>query len=254
MTLHQLVKKAEKAARDNAPALLTGYGVAGTLATAYLTATATFKAAELIEYEESRPISDYVVPLEPKSKIHLTWKLYIPAAVVAGSTVTCIVMANRVGTRRTAAMAAAYTISDRAFTEYREKIVDKIGESKERTYRDEIAQERIDRNPPSSTIVMGNGEVLCYEPYTDRYFMSSMEELKAAQNAVNYKINNDCYASLTDFYDRVGLSKTAYSDEVGWNSMEQLELSISACVAADGRPALSVEYNATPQRDYYKVH
>jgi hypothetical protein len=257
MTFVDVAKRAEKLAIDNSPGILTALGVTGTLTVAYLTGKATFKAADLLWDEQNRlDIQPERHNLEPKEKFQLVWKLYIPAAGTCVFTIVCIVTATRIGNRRAAAVAAAYSISEKAFTEYREKIVEKIGEKKEQSARDELAQERVDRNPVSSNgiIITGSGEVLCYEEFTGRYFMSSMEELRKGQNDTNYTIMNHGDASLTDFYNSIDLPSTSFSDEVGWNTDKLIELRFSTTLSEDGRPCISMGFDVAPIRDYFRIH
>jgi hypothetical protein len=72
-------------------------------------------------------------------------------------------------------------------------------------------------------------------------------------NDVNFKINNDLYASLTDFYDRIGLERTAMSDDVGWNSDKLLNLRFSTVLSEDGRPAISISYDVYPLRGFCRI-
>lgn len=257
MTLISIAKRTEKFLADNSPIVLTAIGVTGTITTAYLTGVATFKAADLILVEEDRQYRETVgeprIVLDRKEMFLLVWKEYIPAAGVGVITVACIVGANRIGTRRAAAMAAAYSISEKAFTEYKEKVVEKLGDNKERAIRDEIAQDRVLANPPTGReILIGRGDILCFDAYTGRYFMSSMEEIKKAQNDTNYEILHNNYCSLGDFYNRLGLPGTSFSEEVGWSSDHMLEVIFSTVLADDGQPCLTIQFSVDPIRGYYK--
>lgn len=258
MAFDDLVQRAGKFAADNSPAILTAIGVTGALTTAYLTGKASFKAAELILEKQKRLDEEpKSYPLDTKEKVELVWRLYIPAAATGLLTVTCIIGANRIGTRRAAALATAMTISEKAFTEYKDKVVERLGKNKEQAVRDEIAQERVDRTPVSLTkevIIAGGGDVLCFDVFTGRYFKSDMETIKKAQNDVNYQIINNMYASVSDFYNRIGLPPTGYSDEVGWNSDKLMELDISTTMSDDGRPCISINFAAVPVRDYDRFH
>ena len=255
--LVDLAKQAEKFAVDNSPMILTGVGIAGTVTTAFFAGRGSFKAAQLIAHEQTKEnIRGHHQPLTTKDKARLTWTLYIPAVGTGILTVVAIVGANQIGTHRAAAIAAAYTISEKAFTEYKEKVVEKLGENKEREVRDEVAQDRVTRNPVSEreVIIAGGGEVLCYDAFTGRYFESDMETLKKAQNDTNYRIISDNYASLTDFYNNLGLSGTEYSDEIGWNTDKLLELEITATMSEDQRPCISISFATKPVRDYYRLY
>lgn len=255
MAFDNLAQRASKFAADNSPAILTAIGVTGVLTTAYLTGKASFKAAEIIRKETDRndKFTGYEGTL--KQNLELTWKLYIPAATTGLVTVACIIGSNRIGTRRAAALATAYTISEKMFTEYKDKVVEKLGEKKEQAVRDELAQERVDKAPVSSSkeiIIAGGGDVLCFDVFTGRYFKSDMETLKKAQNDLNYQIINNMYASLSDFYNLIGLAPTGFSEEVGWNSDKLMELDISTVLSDDGRPCISVNFNVHPIRDYHR--
>lgn len=259
MTLASFAKGVEKFVQDNSPAILTAIGVVGTLSTAYFTGKASFKAVKVINEEQARILRedlDAEIPMTNKEKFYLTWKLYIPAAGTGVMTIACIVCANRIGNRRAAAMAAAYSISERAFTEYKEKVIEKIGENKERQVRDELAQDRVNRNPKSKNevIISGGGEVLCYDEYSGRYFESSMEEIKKAMNDTNYRIINDGFASLGDFYERLSLPSTKYSEEVGWNTDHPLEILFSTTMSDDNKPCLAIDYQTVPTRGFNRFH
>jgi hypothetical protein len=244
-------KTLAKFAVDNSPAILTAIGVTGTVVTAYLTGKAAYKANGIIGMYE--PFNGDPLPL--KRKVELTWKLYIPAVSVGCTTIACIILANRVGTRRAAALAAAYSLSEKALEEYKNKVVEKIGERKEQVVRDEIAQDRVNASPPVSReiIITGDGDVLCMDSYSGRYFKSNMEKIRKAENDLNWLIINEESASLTDFYDLIGLSKTDNSDDVGWNLDKTFEIDFSGTLA-EGKPCMVVTFATFPKARYYKAH
>lgn len=263
MSISGLAKSLERFTIAKSPAILTAIAVTGTVTTAIMVGKASFKAAQLIEEEEQRRKTDHalgvtqeVVEMETRDKVTLVWTLYIPAVSTCVTTVVAMITANQIGTRRTAAMAAAYSLSEKAFGEYREKIVEKMGEKKEAHVRDELAQERVARNPVNTTqVVMVNaGDVLCYDQHSGRYFHSDMETLKKAQNDTNYQILRDSYASLNDFYDRVGLEYIPSGEELGWSTDKELELSFSSVLSTDQRPCIAIDFMHGPVINYYKAH
>jgi hypothetical protein len=248
MVFRPLLKQTERFITDNSPAILTGIGVAGVVATAYLTGQASIKAARLIDETETFERRG----LELKEKVELVWTLYIPPVTTGLLTVTCIIAANRIGNRRAAAIAAAYSLTERAFEEYRNKVVEKIGERKEELVRADIVQDRLNENPPPSreVLMIGPGDVLCMEGLTGRYFNSNVETLRGAENQINACIIHDMYASLSDFYDLIGLQHTDISDEMGWNVDKMLDLHFASAIAPDGRPCISFSFRVVPIRNY----
>jgi Family of unknown function (DUF6353) len=251
VTLTSIVKKVGKLTADNSPSILTVIGVTGTLTTAYLTGRATFKAGDLIrKHNNDLDITDQYMP--PKEKFELVWKEYVPVVATGLLTVAAIIGANRIGTRRAAALAAAYTLSEKAFEQYREKILEKLGPAKEQTARDEIAAARVRETPPGEVIITGNGNVLFMDQYTGRYFQSDMETVKGAVNKLNYELNQNMYASLNDFYGIIGLDATSVGEELGWTSDKLMDVDFSATIV-DGKPCICIDFKIVPIRNYNKA-
>lgn len=236
MTLIKMTKQAEKLLHDNSPAILTAIGISGTLSTAYLVGKTSYE----IGYE-------FYDETTAKENFKKHWKRYIPAAISATITIGCIIAANRVGSKRAAAAYSVLTVTEKAFAEYKDKVVETIGERKERTVQDGIAQDRVNANPSSGRdiIVAGPGNVLCYESYTGRYFYSDMETLRKAVNELNSRLNREIYANLSDFYAIVGLPYTSNSNDIGWDSDKLLELRYTTVLSDDGRPCIAFDYNYT---------
>lgn len=253
LSLGDVTKKLERVVLDNSSTILTAVGVTGTLTTAYLTGLASFRAAKIINERESEDGYAVDPKIRLRHRFQLVWKEYIPPAATAVVTVSAIVCANRIDQRRAAALAAAYTVTEKALADYRKKVIEKVGEKKEQTFRDEIAQERTDKNPiTEKTVILGEGRVLCYEEFTGRHFYSDMETLRKAQNNINSQVINDFYAPLSDFYAEVGLPQTSESSEVGWNADRLLELTFSSTLS-EGKPCLSVGFRAVPIRNFYRL-
>lgn len=259
ISIKVLARTVEKFTVDNSPIILTIVGVGGSVASAYLTGTATVKAVELVREEKTRifretPLTKYDsgedVDLAKTEVVKLVWKEYIPAVGVLTVTVTSIIFANRINTRRAAAMAVAYSLSEKAYSEYREKVVEKFNANKERQVRDDIAQEHVTKNPPSDTqlIIVGSGDVLCYDLPNDRYFMSNMEKLRSVQNDINAQAIETGQACLSDLYAALKLKETLYSEELGWMSDDLLDMQFSAVLTDDQQPCISFNYYAKPLR------
>jgi hypothetical protein len=252
MNLVHILKRAEKLAVDNSPAILTAFGIAGVVSTAVLAGKASIKAFMLYEDNLTFAEAHQETPPETKDVIRLVWKLYIPAASSGLLTIAAIVGSNHVSTRRATAMAAVYSISEKAFVEYKDKVVERLGEKKEQSFRDEIAQDRVKNNPvnENTVIITDGGEVLCYDHFTGRYFKSSMEAIKKAQNDINYQILHDGYASVSDLFDILGLPVTSYSEEVGWNQDRMLDIAFSTVLSEDNRPCISIDFDLSPNRKF----
>lgn len=238
-----LIKAAEQVIRSNSPAILAGIGVSGVVVTGYLAARAGFKVGYRVNQDDHVGINQ-----TKKDVIKEYWRHYVPPVIAGAVSVGCIIGATRIGNRRTAAITAAYSLSEKAFTEYRDKVTEKMGERKEQQVRDEMAQERVVSNAPGREIIlMGGGDVLCYDLQTDRPFLANMETLKKAQNDINFRILSEGYAYLSDFYAMIKVylpKESAYGYNMGWSKEKgPMELTFSAVLAEETRPCLAFKYN-----------
>lgn len=257
LSLSSMLKKGMGLAADNSPAILTTIGVTGTLATAFLTGRATFQATEVIRVEELArfdSITGETSPTTLQDKALLTWKLYIPAAIAVGFTIVCIIAANRIDSRRTAAIAAAWASTEKAYGEYQKKTKETLGAKKEEVMRAKLAEERMNQLPPGMmpVYVANDADALCFDAYTGRPFESSIQAIESARNEINALLNHDGYASVNDFHERIGLSHTDIGEVAGWTSDELLILEITAIVYKD-KPCLFIQYRTKPRERYWKL-
>ena len=248
-----ILKDFKRFVSAKSPEILTGIGIAGMITTTVLAVRATPKAMSLIEEKKNEEWTDELSPLEI---IKIAWKPYIPAIVTGATSVACIIGASSVNAKRNAALTAAYKLSETALTEYREKVVETIGEKKEQIVRDKVAEERVKKNPVSKNevIVTGNGKTLCFDPISGRYFMSSIEAIKRAENELNKQLLHDIfgYVSLNDFYDELGLDRTIVGNDLGWNTDQLIDVSFSSQLNDNGEPSVVLDFLSTPKYDYDK--
>lgn len=250
MSFKGILNATQKFVGDNSPGILTGLGVAGAVTTAILAAKAGFKTSDILTRERD------AFPYEPslKEKADLVWKEYIPPAIVGAATVTMIIAANRVGSRRAAALAAAFKISEELSSEYKTKVAEVVGRKTEEGIRAQIASDRAEKDLGYRTVIVTGSNAIFYDQFSDRYFESDVETVRRAVNDINQQVNQHYFASLTDFYNKIGLKETQISDEFGWNTDELLEVSFTAFMTEDNRPALMLQYNKTPIRGFDRVN
>jgi len=230
--------------KEHLPAILAGGAVLGTLATAYLTGKATVKAYDVIrKHEETwKPSDNRKERVMERTK--LVWKFYIPPAIAATSTIGFIIGAHRVELRKLLAAQTALAVSERVYSEYREKVVEELGDRTEQSIRDQIVDERVKKEAPSEgVIVVAPGHVLCCELFTGRYFPCDMETLRKSVNEINRKILTHDYATFDDFYDLIGLKPTSTSNQLGWKASKLMDVIFTTCMTDDGRPCLAFDYN-----------
>ena len=232
----------------NSTHILTGFGVAGVVSTALL----THKAAKL-SYSELDPSAE-----EQPTKAEFfaeNWQHYIPAVLSGTAAIACIIAAHTIDVRRHAALAAAYTLSQEAYSSYRDEIAELLGEDK----ADNVESSIIERMQPDAgeapaTIVVGNGDVTFYDPLTGRTFSSSLERVRKVINDLNYDLTRYDGVSLNDLYSHLGLQQTTLGDELGWSAgASLLEADYHPIMLHDGRPAVAVKVTPEPRTDWFKL-
>ena len=239
------------AAKKHSPELLTGIGIAGMITTVVLAVRATPKALRLIE-EKKADISEETIP--QIEAVKAAWKVYVPAVLTGILSTICLIGANSVNQRRNAAIAAAYSLSESALKEYREKVVETIGERKEQAILDDIAKDRITENPVREVIISDRGSTLCYDSLSGRYFKSDIEKLRRIVNDLNRRMRDEMFISLNDFYcavDNPDLGPTKLGNMLGWNiDKGYIDLNFSSQLTTDGTPCLVLDYTVVPEYEY----
>lgn len=263
LTFLKAVKNVQNVVVKHSPEILTGFGIAGMVTTTILAVKATPKALQLIEEEKQyreidreNGVDECFAPekISNLDAIKLCWKCYIPAAITGTASIICLISASSTHIRRNAALATAYKLSETALTEYKDKVVETIGEKKEQIVRDKVAEEKVKKNPvtKSEVIITGNGDTLCFDPMSGRYFQSNIEKIKRAENELNKRMLHSMfgYVSLNDFYDELNLPRTEVGDVLGWNTNKLIDMGISSQVTDDGRPSIVLDYYVRPDYDF----
>lgn len=251
--LSKFTKTAGEKMAKHSPEILVGAGIVGMVTTVVLAVKATPKAVILMEEKKKE---EQVEKLTPVETIKATWKCYIPTVAMGALSTACIVGASTVNMKRNAALATAYTSTAAALKEYQEKVIDTIGEKKEKAIKDAIARDKIEKNPVRNNeiIYTGKGETLCYDAHGGRYFKSDIDKIRKAVNELNRTMTYDHYVSLNDFYYELGLKTTTGGEDLGWNLDNGLiEVHFSSQLTEDGDPCLVIDYSVAPRYDYSKL-
>ena len=249
--LKRTIKSAERVLTKYSPGILTGIGITGMIGATFMAVKATPKALYLIETKKEEAEVEELTSVET---IKTCWKCYIPAALTTVVSAACLIGASTVSAKRNAALATAYSISEAALREYQEKVVEVIGEKKEKAVRDAVAKDQIERDPVTKSevvIIDSNSNTLCYEPLSGRYFKSTIDKIKKAEIKLDRQMIQEMYVSLNDFYWEIGLDETDLGDKMGWNlSKGYMDLSFSSQLADDGTPCAVIVYGIPPVYDY----
>lgn len=242
--------------KANAPTIFTATACIGTVATAVLTAKSTTLAIERIaDYCEDNLRSPE--DLSWREKFAVSYRVYIPPAIAGVCTLVSIIAANRIQYARGAAFALAYSGSEAAFRRYREAVADVVKPKDLEKVKARVVEKSVSeagKPRPGTVLVASSGEVLCYDVFSGRYFQSDIETIRRVENNINSQLNLECYASLNEFYNGLGLPPIAAGELVGWSDPNSLSVEFGSQLTEKGEPVLTIDFLVTPKENYFKIN
>lgn len=253
------------------PEIAVGVGIAGMITTTILAVKATPKSLRLIEAEKKRKNHEIKEEAKESGKdtvglidrlsildtVKVAWKPYIPAMISGALSIGCIVGASTVHVKRNAALATAYQLAANTLSDYKEKVIETIGEEKEREVQKKVDAKKVEKINSTEPSFVRKGKPLCIEPISGRPFEMDLEDVKAAINRLNYRLTGgmeECI-SLSEWYDEIGLKHTDVSDYMGWNIYSDGLITVTEVPSStdDGELCWVLEYAVLPHYKYEKT-
>ena len=191
--------------RKNSSALLTGMSIVGLLSTLGLSISATKKAVKIIDDD-----------LEPKERIKKIAPIYIPTALSAVATTSAILGIHFTNAKTQASLISAYTILNNSYKEYKDKVHAINGDYKIET---EIVKDCMNDTTPSKSL---DDECVFFDYFSLRYFTSTIEKVKKAEDLLNEKYFECGLVCVNDFYDLLGIPRLECGYELGWNNLDTM--------------------------------
>lgn len=251
--LAKMAKVFSTGVRKKAPAIAIGLGIGCFGYSVVSSIKETPKAVRLIEAKKKELSLQKDEKLSAVELFKAVWKCYVPMCISFTAGAMCILGAHRIDVRRNAALAAAYQLSESALREYKSKVIETIGEKREKSIQDEVAKDKIKENPPvpSQIIITGRGKTRCYDGQTGRYFESDIESIRQIVNKLNYRLQSEHYISMNELFYELALPNTDLGDLIGWNLDDGLiEIRFTSMLPKDGIPTLVLNYNVAPRYEY----
>lgn len=266
MNIKQELTKLADGAKKKSPELLSGAAILGVIFTAVTCYKCSPKAHEIIA--ERKNDMALVQKGDKKAARAVTWEtvkeltpVLAPPVLCGSLTIGCIVGSNTISAKRIAVISAAYSVSEKAVSALNLKMNEVLGEKKAKTIKDAIAKDRMDQNPPpkdeSQILVTGDGDVLCMDSYTGRYFKSNAEKIGQAINELSAMARDEMYVTLNDFYYLLKLPLVPMGGDLGWSVDDEIKglipITISAQLTEDRKPCLCIEYDVRVGKEFSKL-
>lgn len=207
------MNKAEVLLKKYSPMILTTLGAVGVVTTSIFASKATLKAKKIIDqYEENNEckltIKDNTVDI-----IKMVWKPYIPVIISGLASISCIYGAHFLNKKTQASIMSAYALLSEQYKEYIEKSKHIYGEEAEKHIKSEVAKSKYD----TTSINVDTDEHLFFDYQSMRYFETTFDNLKRAEDFVNQEYAGSGYVHLNTFYEALGIDKLEnFGDSMGW--------------------------------------
>ena len=259
--LTRSLNKAGLIIKKHSPEILAVAGTVGVVTSAVMACKATTKIDALLE--ESKERVDFIhdtlsVPAmaekyetkygekytEEQSKKDLVWvysqtclklvKLYGPAVLLGAASLAALLGSNQILRKRNVALAAAYTVVDQGFKEYRGRVVERFGKELDRELRynikaKEVTETIINEDGSETTetktvqvpdIAPGHSDYCkifdetCPNWTRDREYNYMF--LNKTQAQFNDLLQRRGYVFLNEVYKALGFQPTPAGQVVGW--------------------------------------
>lgn len=208
--MNNLLRHTKLFVSRNGSTILTCFAGVGLVATAVLTAQATPKAMTRVkdareEKGEELSKTETVIAAVPA---------YIPPIVAGVATLACMFGANALNKRQQASLMSAYALVNTSYQEYKKKVEELYGEGANRQVQSEIAKDKYE----NCDLELDDGMQLFFDEFSGRYFESTMEKVQRAEYNLNRDLNMQCYATLNDFYEYLGMIPVEGGEDLGWSA------------------------------------
>lgn len=243
-------------ANTHSSALLTATGEANLFLAVYSSVIATRESTRILDNEEEERIRLNEPEMTFGEKFRMVGPYYIPTILFTLIGGGCFLLNTIQEERRIATLAGLYSMTEKSFEEYKEKTKEMFGEKKEQRIRDELDRKRIEEHPVTNSpvIITGNGQYLCYDTWSDRYFRSTINDVKRAHVEIREDLISNMYVSLNEVYEKLRLPSNLDGYDLGFTVEDKLEFSYSSQLADNGEPALAITFIPPPHPDYNRLY
>lgn len=232
--------------QKHSPDILFWGGIAGVLYGTYRVAKAATKHNDLKEYNEKIIYSEKkeldtnrALPFNEKAykqalgmvyiRAGVEWvKLYGPGVGIMTASIFSLVMGHRQSKERMASAVAAYTLIEKSYSQYRQRVIEKLGTEQDDMFRHgepeissyEVVDEDGKKKKIKNKVYRDTSD---YTFFFDEYSVywrnepaMNMHYLKSQQAHFNNLLNINGHVFLNEVLDALGVPRTRAGAIVGW--------------------------------------
>jgi hypothetical protein len=196
------------------------------------------------EYEDRYP--------SYRETAEMTWMEYLVPTSVGIATVVCLISTNVLNMKSQATLMGAYALGERTWAKYRSKVQEMVGFDNEKIIRTEVVKDvAAETKVPSH--IHGGGDTVYYDVFSGQMFRSDEATILKAQEHTNERAEEDGFATLNYFYDRIGARTTQLGELVGWSDGIPLDVVLTPVEFEDGVSGYGLDYVRYPFWGYHEV-
>lgn len=218
-------------AKKHGPAILTGCGIAGFLATNVLTARAAVRVQEPVKVYKLKLARWKDLPDEEQREAMIDigreackigWA-FAPAVLAGSASIACLITGHGMMRHRQIALATAYTAIQQAYDAYRERVRKEIGEDRElELYRDVRLLDPAEPGLPCE-IDYDDKMPSLYARFFDYHSPNwkktpeyNLMFVYQQQQWANDRLRAYGHVFLNEVYDALGIKRSQLGQLVGW--------------------------------------
>lgn len=229
-------------AQKNSPAILFGVGIVGIVGTVVLASRATLKLDEILDEASSKLDTARIIEHEDysdtdrKKDIALIYtqtagkitRLYAPALFLGVVSVAALTGAHVVLNRRYIGVTAAYATIERAYAEYRKRVIAELGPDKDREFRYALVDKEIVEETPDGAALrtvkaLNSKNSYGYTKFFDEGNRNWSKEpwhnqmfIQCQERYANDLLRARGHLFLNEVLDMLGFERTQAGAVVGW--------------------------------------
>lgn len=253
MNFKQMAANAKIFLSNNSPTILTGMSIVGLVSTAIMASQATVKAVDTIDDF----IEDTDRLPEPKEVAQMVWKYYIPTALMGTTSIACIVGSHVCSTKQKEVLQSAYLLSQTTLQEYQKRVIERIGERKEKEVYNETIKAVAEKQSPAAlysdggmageVIDTGKGNTLFYDVPGQQYFKSDINYIRSQVNDLNFEVRTEMFFDWNEIYYRWGLPLRKYGSEMIFDVDHPLDIRLNPEMMDNGQVRILIDYDLIPR-------
>lgn len=237
--------------KKHSPEILIGVGIAGVITSTVMACRSALKIETVLDEAKNKIDKIHLgketlkpeVYNETDYKKDMTiayaqtgfelFKLYAPSITLGALSIGCILGGYGIMRKRNIALMAAYKTVEQSFTDYRKRVVDELGEEKDREFKYGMKKEKIkvtevgpdgkEKKSVKEVNVMDPNNISEYAKFFDNSSVRwednpeyNMTFLKCQQNYANDMLKANGHLFLNEVYDMLGIPRTRAGAVVGW--------------------------------------